>query len=63
MPTGTQAGAGVAVGAAVVAYITHDGGWSVEELAALTAGLGAAVTYVFRYVTRLLDRVIPEKAK
>ena len=45
---------GAAVGAAVVVWLTHGGDWSIEEVAPMAAGLGAAITYVVNAVERLL---------
>ncbi len=45
---------GAAVGAAVVVWFTHGADFTLEEIAALSIGLGAAVTYVVTLAERLL---------
>ena len=44
---------GAAVGAAVVVWATHGGGWSIEEVVPMAVGLGAAITYVVNFFERL----------
>ncbi len=45
---------GAAVGAGVVVWLTHGGEYNVEEVAAMSLGLGAAVTYAVSQVERLM---------
>ncbi len=45
---------GAAVGAAVVVWFTHGGDFTLEEIAALSLGLGASITYVVNLAERLL---------
>ena len=44
---------GTAVGAALVVWYTHGGDWTEVEIGALTAGAGAAITYVVRLAEKL----------
>lgn len=45
---------GAAVGAAIAVYLTHGGDYQFEEIAALSAGIGAAVTYLAAKIDRLM---------
>lgn len=45
---------GAAVGAAVVVWFTHGKEFSIEEIAALSVGLGSAITYVVGMIERAL---------
>lgn len=47
---------GAAVGAAVVVWATHGGEFDIAEVATMSVGLGAAITYVVNQVERLLSR-------
>lgn len=46
-----------AVGTAVVVWATHGGDWSLEEIAALSAGAGSALAYVVKLVERFIPAV------
>lgn len=50
----TQLTGGMAVGLGVVVWLTHGGDWTPEQIGALSAGLGAAITYTVRMAERLL---------
>ena len=45
---------GAAVGAGVVVWFTHGLDFTVEEIAAMSVGLGAVVTYAAGMVERLI---------
>ncbi len=46
---------GTAAGAALVVFFTHGADYTLEEIAALTAGAGAAITYLIT----MLERMFP----
>ena len=45
---------GAAVGAGIVVWLTHGRDFDVAEIAALSVGLGAAITYAVSRVERLM---------
>lgn len=47
---------GAAVGAGVVVWMTHGGEFTLEEIAAMSLGLGSVITYVVSLVERFLTR-------
>ena len=45
---------GAAVGAGLVVFYTHGENYSIEEIAAMATGLGAAITYVVSLAERFM---------
>ena len=46
----------MAVGAGVVVLFTHGSDYSVQEIAALSAGAGGLITYVVNLMNRFLEK-------
>ncbi len=48
---------GAAVGAGVVVWLTHSGDFTVEEIVAMSVGLGSAITYAVGVIERVFNGI------